>query len=44
MANRHAIQRNRRFAGALLLIPTVLFVTANFLKHEVGLTQPYDVL
>jgi hypothetical protein len=44
MANRHAIQQNRRFAGALLMIPSVQFVTANFLKYQVGLTQPYEVL
>jgi hypothetical protein len=44
MPNIHAIQWNRSLAGALLMIPAVLFVTANLLKYQVGLTQPYDVL
>ncbi len=42
MPTFRAIQPNRSFLAILLMIPAVVFVTANLLKYQVGLDQPYD--
>ena len=44
MPTINAIQPNRNLVAALLMVPALLFVTANLLKYQLGLTQPYDLL
>ena len=39
-----ALLPDRSLFAGLLMIPAMLFVTANLLKYQAGLAQPYDVL